>query len=119
MKGDFILSPSGNMKLIMQEDGDLAIYCKDKQIWSAITTGKDIDGLYFYDDGNLAVVRSDRSYAWSTDTHAIPNKPTPTVLTILDEGNLILSTTSGQVVWDTLSYGKCPTGKRASKFLFC
>ena len=119
MKGDFILSPSGNMKLLMQEDGDLAIYCKDKQIWSAMSSGEDIDGLYFYDDGNLAVVRNDRSYAWSTHTHATPNKPTPTVLTILDEGNLILSTTSGQVVWDTLSYGKCPTGKYAFKFLIC
>ena len=118
MKGDFILSPSGNMKLLMQEDGDLAIYCKDKQIWSAMSSGEDIDGLYFYDDGNLAVVRNDRSYAWSTDTHITPNKQ-PTVLTILDEGNLILSTTSGQVVWDTLSYGKCPTGKCAFKFLIC
>ena len=79
--------------------------------------GDDIDGLYFYDDGNLAVVRSDRSYAWSTDTHETPIKPT--VLTILDEGNLILSTTSGQVVWDTFSYGKCPTGKCAYKiFIF-
>ena len=87
----------------------LAIYCKDKQIWSAKSFGNDIDGLYFYDDGNLAVVRNDRSFVWSTDTHVTPNKPT--VLTILDEGNLILSTTSGQVVGDTISYGKGPTGK--------
>ena len=84
-----------------------------------MSSGDDIDGLYFYDDGNLAVVRNGRSYAWSTDTHATPNKPTPAVLTILDEGNLILSTTSGQVVWDTLSYGKCSTSKRACKFLIC
>ena len=119
MKGDFIHSPSGNMKLLMQEDGDIVIYCKDKPIWSAMSSGDDIDRLYFYDDCNLAVVRNDRSYAWSTDTHATPNKPTPEVLTILDEGNLILSTTSGQVVWDTLSYGKCPAGKRACKSLIC
>ena len=117
MKGDFILSPSGNMKLLMQEDDDLAIYCKDKQIWSAMSSGDDIDGLYFYDDGKLAVVRNDRSYAWSTDTHTTPNKPTSVVLAILEEGNLILSTTSGQVVWYTLSYEKCPIGKRTCKFL--
>ena len=105
------------MKLLIQEDGDLAIYCKDKQIWSAMSLADDIDGLYFYDDGNLAVVTNDRSFAWSTDTHVTPNKPT--VLTILDEGNLILSTTSGQVVLDTLSCEKCPTGKRTCKFLIC
>ena len=102
MKGDFILSPSGNMKLLMQEDGDLAIYCKDKQIWSAMSSGDGINGLYFFNDGNLAVVRNDRSSARSTDTHTTPSKPTPAALTILDEGNLILSTESGQVVWDTL-----------------
>ena len=117
MKGDFILSPSGNVKLLMQEDGHLAIYCKDKQLRSAMSFGDDIDGFYFYDDGNLAVVRNDRSFVWSTDTHVTPNKPT--VLTILDEGNVILSTTSGQVVWDSLSYGKCPTGKCTWKFLIC
>ena len=95
----------------MQDDGDLAIYCKDKQIWSAMSTGEDIDGLYFFDNGNLAVVRNDKSYAWSTDTHAIPNTPEPTVLTILDEGNLILSTTSGEVIWDTFSYIRNSEGK--------
>ena len=117
MKGNFILSPSGNMKLLMQEDDDLAICCKDKQIWSAMSFGDDIDGLYLYDDGSLAVVRNYRSFVWSTDTYVTPNKPT--VLTILDEGNLILSTTSDQVVWDTLSCGKCHTGKRTWKFLIC
>ena len=114
MKGDFILSPSGNIKLLMQQDGDLAIYCKDKQIWSAMSSGDDIDGLYFYDDGNLAVVRNDRSYAWSTDTHATPNKPTPAVLAILVEGNLILPTTLGQVVSDTLSYRKVTSAQTFS-----
>ena len=95
----------------MQDDGDLAIYCKDKQIWSAMSTGEDIDGLYFFDNGNLAVVRNDKSYAWSIDTHAIPNTPKSTVLTILDEGNLILSTTSGEVIWDTFSYIRNSEGK--------
>ena len=119
MKGEVILSPSGNMKLLMREDGDLATYCRDKQIQSAMSSGDDIDGLYFYDDGNLAVVSNDRSYAWSTDTYAKPNKPAPAVLTILEEENLILSATSGQVAWDTLSYVKCPTGKGVCKFLIC
>ena len=105
------------MQLLMQEDGCLAIYYKDKQICSAMSLADDIDRLYFYDDGNLAVVRNDRSFVWSTDTHVTPNKPT--VLTILDEGNLILSTTSGQVVLDTLSCGKCPTGKRTCNFFIC
>ena len=97
----------------MQDDGDLAIYSKGKKIWSAMSAGNDIDGLYFYSNGNLAVVRNDGSYAWSTDTHAIPNTPKPSEMTLRDEGNLILSTPSGQVIWNTYSdkQCRCPTGK--------
>lgn len=105
-KGQYIASSNGVMKLIMQKDGNLVIYCRLKPIWSTKTNGALYDHMAFLADGNMVLVRADKVYAFSSSI--TPGKGRK--LHIQKDGNLVIKDGNGNALWDTKTYGKCPTG---------
>ena len=68
--GQRLISESGQVRLCMQLDGNLAIYNEQssKPIWCTYT--KDIkDGLVIQADGNLVLYNTDGSAVWATLTN--------------------------------------------------
>jgi len=101
--GDHLISDSGNVRLEMQNDGDLVLYedlieiigVKTVKIWSSNTGSH--PGAYATfqrSDGNLVVKATDKSKLWSTGTASGATK-----LTIQDNCDLVKVDSSGNVVW--------------------
>ena len=82
----WLTSPSGSADLVLQQNGDLAVYCGSTPKWSAgIVTGQT---LYFrvQADGNMVLFDVEFQPIWSSNTSGNPGA----VLTLHNSGNLIL-----------------------------
>ena len=67
--GQRLVSTNKQIRLEMQTDGNLVIYCRGKWFWQSGTGGVDIgDGLNFQWDGNLVLYRKDGKAAWNSGT---------------------------------------------------
>ena len=90
----------------MQADGDLVLYCREKAIWSTKTYGQSIKHMVFQANGNIALMKNDNTVAFrSSATSWQGNK-----LILQNDGNLVIYSSDGKPLWDTKTYGKCPTG---------
>merc|ERR1711962_928305 len=67
--GQRLVSTNKQVRLEMQTDGNLVIYCRGKYLWQSGTGGIDIRyGLSFQMDGNLVLYRKDGKAVWSSGT---------------------------------------------------
>jgi hypothetical protein len=58
LKGDFLLSPSGQYQAVLQDDGNLVVYdlhSSNKAIWQSDTANKPVDNAVMQPDGNFVV----------------------------------------------------------------
>ncbi|MER5764685.1 FG-GAP-like repeat-containing protein [Streptomyces sp. NPDC002082] len=88
--------PSGNSKLVMQADGNLVLYTKDKKpIWATGTNRNPGAVARMQSDGNFVVYAADGKTAlWSTNTK------TPYSYAVLQpRGALVVYNASGQSKW--------------------
>merc|ERR1711962_1631149 len=53
--GQRLVSTNKQVRLEMQTDGNLVIYCRGKYLWQSGTGGKDGNHLLLQDDGNLVL----------------------------------------------------------------
>lgn len=104
--GQYIVSPNGVNKLIFQGDGNLVIYCREKAIWSTGTYNQPIKHMFFQVDGNIELLRNNSVVAFRSPAALGQGKE----LKIQDDGNLVIYSANGNALWNTRSYGKCPTG---------
>ncbi len=99
-RGQVLISPDGSKKLVMQEDGNLAVYNYHGPIWQAAVQGS--NRLAFQSDGNLAL--------WKDNTGGLPealwssgsNGQEGTVLRMQNDGNLVMykdSNPGSTAVW--------------------
>jgi len=84
-KGEFIQSPNGRYKLVLQTDGNLVLYDKKKAMWSTGTNGKNVKKLVMQSDGNL-VLYGTNGPVWATNTSG--NRGA--YLILQDDGNLVI-----------------------------
>ena len=54
-KGKYLQSNNGIFKLILQENGNLEVFCKTKSIWSTGTITNKVDFLCFKKNGKLVL----------------------------------------------------------------
>ena len=103
--GHELKSLNGRYKLVMQNDGNLVIYCGgSKPIWASHTHGIRIrDGMVLQTDGNLVLYRSDGRAVWSSGTY---NKEVDRFV-LQDDGNFVGYGKYGQVFYATHTHGKC------------
>ncbi len=99
-----LTSRNGQYTLKMQSDGHLCIYKGSTFVWGTGVHGFQGGRLVMQADGNLVVYQSNVA-KWESKTHPAynakfndpNNKPVKLILT--DDGNLVLYSASGQVVW--------------------
>ncbi len=81
-------------QLIIQEDGNLVIYCVTcnpvKALWSAQTRGKDGKTLFFQSDGDLVLKNSFGKTVWHSNIHSTCKGSDQAYFTLQDDGNLLM-----------------------------
>jgi hypothetical protein len=94
--GNGISSPNGQYLLVMQWDGNLALYNANMvAMWSSNTWAGNPEGrAWMQTDGNLVVTTAGGSPLWSTGT---ANHPGAT-LQLRDDGHLVI-VANGQTIW--------------------
>jgi len=91
-QGESLNSINGRFKLVLQADGNLVLYDKDKALWSSGTNGKNAKKLVMQNDGNL-VLYGPNGPVWASNTSG--NRGA--YLVLQDDGNLVIY----KAVWST------------------
>ena len=88
MKGSYLQSASGANKLILQQNGNLEIVCKNTSVWSTSTFDSDINSMRFDLWGGIGL----RKHSWSwnvwSSISSWPGGRNPDSLMMQDDGNL-------------------------------
>jgi hypothetical protein len=78
-QNDYLLTPSGNYQLILQDDSNLVVYQSpgSNQVprWSSNTQGQDSQYAIMQTDGNFVIYDSSQppNALWTTGTRGSPN----------------------------------------------
>ena len=124
MKGSYLKSASGAYKLILQQNGNLEIVCKNTSVWSRNTFGSDINSMRFGDFGIIGLRKSSSPWdVWSSIT-GWQGSITPDSLIMQHDGNLRafereLISNGKRQIFATNSFGKCPAGNIFFAFRLC
>jgi hypothetical protein len=106
-----IYSPNDHYQLIMQADGNLALYDGARQaLWASGTEGHPGAYAALKPDGDLVVYSPAGAALWSTKTY----KHAGAYLSLKSDGNLVLYQGS-RVVWSSKTYGKGSGGSLAPR----
>lgn len=100
--GQYIRSPNGQYKLIMQSDGNLVLYdSKQHPTWNAQTAGKSGAFAVMQSDGNFVVYTPDMTPWFDSHTGGNPGA----YLALQDDGNLVVYSAAQKALWDTGTVG--------------
>ncbi len=94
----YLHSPSGQYKLLMQDDGNVVLYGPAGATWASNTAGSGGTSINMQGDGNLVIYTSAGTPVWSTGTQGTGASNR---LTLQDDGNLVLYTGAGNAVWSS------------------
>lgn len=121
MKGSYLQSASGSYKLILQQNGNLEIVCKNTSVWSTNTFDSDINSMRFDDSGIIGIRKPSSPWDVWSSAPGWQGSINPDSLIIQNDGNLraferdIISNEKRQI-FATNSFGKCPAGNIFSFF---
>ena len=115
MKGRYLQSASGAYKLILQQNGNLEIVCKNNSIWSTNTFDSDINSMRFDDLGIIGLGKSSSLRDVWSSMPGWQGSINPDSLIMQDDGNLIaferdLISNEKRQIFATNSLGKCAAG---------
>jgi len=101
----------------MQEDGNLALYCKGgKWYWQTKTNGKKIPkGAKFQPDGNLVLVDDKGKIAWASGSSGKGGVE----LTLQNDNNLVIYNKDNKAIWATNTAEKCTGNCPATGGVYC
>ena len=89
-----LYSITGGDQLVLQDDGNLVIYCKScypaKPLWSAETRGKDGKTLYFLTSGDLVLRNSNGKTVWHSNIRSTCPGSERAYFTLQDDGNMLM-----------------------------
>jgi len=92
--GNAIYSASETDQLILQEDGNLVLYCTTCQpvrpLWSTQTRGKEGRALYFQSDGDLVLRNAYNKIIWHSNIHSTCAGSERAYFSLQDDGNLVM-----------------------------
>ncbi|MHA7134222.1 NlpC/P60 family protein [Oerskovia turbata] len=96
--GQRLVSPSGNLVLVMQTDGNLVLYAPGGNVrWQTDTDGNPGAFARFQTDGNLVVYNASQQPLW----HANVDGQGATFAQLQDDGNFVLYRDHSTPVWST------------------
>lgn len=92
--GDCLVSPNGDLKLVLQNDGNIVLYLMlidaytGVALWSTGTNGKPINFLIMQGDGNLVAYDKNSKPYW--DSKTTRKGATGRVLWVQDDWNIVI-----------------------------
>ena len=95
-KGEFIQSVSGICKLILNETGNLEIWCANEMVWSTYTYDKYMEFLYF---GSNGVYLLGKDGSNRLNGALVKLKLKANLLVLENDGNLLIFDKCGGVAW--------------------
>ncbi len=103
-RGSFLTSPSGAYRLGIESSGDLVLSGPRGALWRAGIRGADALGIQ--SDGNLIAGAKDNTVKWAsgTNTRAFSQFQSNQRLVLQDDGNAVILTPAGKIVWATNTY---------------
>ena len=102
-KGESITSQNGAYKVILQDDGNLVLYARDRAVWSTGTNGQNVVRAEVQTDGNFVLYTPDKP-VWHSDTRGKKDVR----LVIQDDRNLVLYAKDNKAVWSSKTDTKEP-----------
>ena len=90
----YILSPDGRYKVIMQTDGNLVEYGPAGALWASATSGGDGSVGSMQSDGNLVVIAPGNKPVWASNTSGSGAR-----LVVQNDANLVVYSASGVALW--------------------
>ena len=103
-KGLSIQSESGTYKLLVNETGNLEIWCTNEMVWSTYTFDKYIEFLYLDSDG-LYLLGKDGSNRLNGALNKLKQKVD--FLIMRNDGNLVIFDENGGIAWKYVPDKKC------------
>ena len=103
-KGLSIQSDSGTYKLLVDETGNLEIWCTNEMVWSTYTFDKYIEFLYLDSDG-LYLLGKDSSNRLNVTLNKLKQKVD--FLIMRNDGNLVIFDENGGIAWKYMPDKKC------------
>ena len=103
-KGLSIQSESGTYKLLVNETGNLEIWCTNEMVWSTYTFDKYIEFLYLDSDG-LYLLGKDGSNRLNVTLNKLKEKVD--FLIMRNDGNLVIFDENGGIAWKYVPDKKC------------
>ena len=101
-----IQSESGTYRLLLNETGNLEIWCASEMVWSKYTFDKYIELLYVGSDG-LYFLGKDGSNRLIVPLNNLKQKVD--FLLMRNDGNLVIFDDNGGIAWKSVPYKKCGT----------
>jgi len=90
-------SPSGELQLVLQTDGNLVLYDGQTAIWATGTSGKTVSQAAMQADGNLTLTGPGGAVVWEARTAGHPGAR----LVLQDDGNGVVYAIDGRPLWST------------------
>ena len=115
MKGSYLKSASTAYKLILQQNGNLEIACKNTSVWSTNTFDSDNNSVRFDDSGIICLRKSSSPWDMWSSMPGWQGSINPDSLIMQDDGNLraferkLISNKKRQIFARNY-FGKCPAG---------
>ena len=103
-KGEFIQSESGIYKLLLNETGNLEIWCTNQMVMSTYTYDKYMEFLYLGSDG-IYLLGKDGSNRLNIALDKLKQKAT--FLLLQNDGSLVIFDKCGGIAWKYTPDTKC------------
>ena len=103
--GKYLQSQNGYSRLILNDTGNLEIWCKRKKLWTTNTNDHYVDSLIFKDDGKIYLLAKDNHSRLEIGT-SLTNS-TPQLMVIENNGNLVIFNECGNRHWESGTGGLC------------
>ena len=91
--------------LILNETGNLEIWCKEEKLWTTNTNDKYVNFSIFNNDGKMYMLGKDNSSRWNTGATFTNSKPD--FILMQNDGNLVVYDTGGVMHWESKTKEKC------------
>ena len=98
-------SRNGVYRLILNDTGNLEIWCKREKIWTTNTDDDYIESLIFDNDGKISLLGKDNSSRWQMKLSSRNSKPH--LMLLQNNGNLVVYNECGNRLWESRTRGKC------------
>ena len=113
-KGSSLTADNEETKLVMEKEGNLALYCKNgKMIWESGTDGVNVNsGMVIQDDGNMMLFneKNDKT-VWESDSAHSTSQNGDMYLVVQNDNNLVLYNSAQWPMWATDTVNQCKDPK--------